>query len=43
MSANGGEHPKVMLDHMRWHGLTLDQWPPSTWPEETPREQKNLS
>jgi hypothetical protein len=36
MFANGGEHPKAMLDHMLWHGLTRDQWPPLTWPEESP-------
>lgn len=46
MFANGGEHPKAMLDHMLWHGLRRDQWPPSTWPEEPPETpasgQKNL-
>jgi len=46
MYANGGEHPKAMRDHMLWHGLRPDQWPPSTWPEEAPETpgsgQKNL-
>jgi hypothetical protein len=46
MFANGGEHPKAMMDHMLWHGLQRHQWPPSTWPEEAPETpgsgQKNL-
>jgi hypothetical protein len=37
MFANGGEHPKTMLGHMLWHGLTRVQWPPSTWREAPPR------
>ena len=37
MYANGGENPRTMTRIMvETHGLTADQWPPSTWPEESP-------
>jgi hypothetical protein len=38
MSTNGGEPAKTMLSHMLWHGLTAEQWPPSTWPNEPPEQ-----
>jgi hypothetical protein len=36
VSAAGGLPVKTMGYHMEWHGLRLDQWPPSTWPEAAP-------
>ena len=37
MYANGGEVPRTMTRIMTdTHGLRADQWPPSTWPEESP-------
>jgi DNA invertase Pin-like site-specific DNA recombinase len=34
--AADGILPKSLQRHMEWHGLRLDQWPPSTWPELAP-------